>query len=336
MAAYEVRMSGHADSAIAMLDEFILAHPDNAMAYYERARAIKHFSEGSKLVSGPEDVVKAIQDVVADAKIATELDPENMIYASYYARSKFLAVYIALMMGQEDIGEMLNEAFIAYEKTLELDPCFVPTLVSLSEIYSMLPEEMGGDLAEAEYFAKVLEECDPVQGLRAQAMFIDEYADFRLFWQKAYESNGANAIISEELGRAYLLEGDIDNGKKYIDEAVSLNPENSIIIIDLARACMMSAMEKQDKSLGQEAIDESKRYLELNPDAPGPIKAYVYNMMGMISGRILGDQPLAEEYMEKKKELDRFCSRASGSPGMGLYAPPDVLVADVRYYSRPF
>ena len=37
--AYEIRMAGHADSAIVILDKFIQENPENAVAYYERARA---------------------------------------------------------------------------------------------------------------------------------------------------------------------------------------------------------------------------------------------------------------------------------------------------------
>ena len=124
--------------------------------------------------------------------------------------------------------------------------------------------------------------------------------------------------------------------KKYIDEAVRLNPENSFIIIDLARASMMNAMQTQDKDLAQGAIDEFKRFLELNPKAPRPVKAYVYGGMGMICARIIGDQDLADKYFEKKDQADPFCSRASGAPNMGLFVPPDVMPDRIGYYSRPF
>ncbi len=327
--AYELRMAGHADSAVVMLDNFILENPENAVAYYERARAKKHIMKAGQGKF-------SIDEIIVDADKACELDPENLIYAYFCAHAKFLTVYIDLMQGKEDVKAKLDDALLAFDKTLELQACLPSSLITLTEINLMLAGEYGGDSTKAEYYAKVLEDCDPNEGLRARALYLNDEASLLEYWLKAYESHEASAIVSEELGRAYLITGDLENGKKYIEESVSLNPDNSIILIDLARASMMNAMQSGNKDYGMQAVESFKEYLELNPNAPGPIKAYVYRWMSKIYERVIGDQELADTYAEKEDELDPFCSRASGSPSLGLFVPPDVLSANVKYYSRPY
>lgn len=326
--AYELRLDGYADSAIVVLDNIILEDPENASAYYERARARKHIMKGTGQYG--------ITDILADAEKACELDPGNVIYAHFCANAKFLDVYIDLMQGQEEVEAKLDDAILEFERTLELKPCFAPSLITLIEIYTWLVDESEVDYAKAEHYVGLLDQCDPIEGLIGQALLLPNEKKLLKFWLNEYESHEANAIIAENLGRAYLLDGDVENGKKYIEEAVSLNPDNSIILLDLARACLMNAMQSQDKELGTQAVEAFKEYLEQDPRAPGPVKAYTYGMMALCSARILEDQALADEYMAQKEALDPFCSRASGAPGMALFAPPDVLVDDIGYYSRPF
>jgi tetratricopeptide (TPR) repeat protein len=326
--AYELRMSGHADSALIVLNETIIAEPGNAAAYYERARAKKHMMLGA----GGYD----ISEIIADASKACELDPENAIYSYFEANVKFLDVYIDVMRGQEEIEDKLETSFASFENTLNIKACYPAVLITLTEINAWFPEEMGGDWAKAENYASKLEACNPVEGLKAKAFLLPEDGDLVKYWLDIYEAHDANAIISEELGRAYLLNGDTENGKKYIEEAVSLNPEKSIILIDLGRATMMNAMQSQDKVLAEDALIAYQKYLDASPDAPGPIKAYTYGMMAQTCKRIIGNDALADEYMEKKDTLDPFCSRASGAPSEGLFTPPDVLPKNTVYYSRPF
>ena len=327
--AYELRMNGHADSALVMLDEIILANPDHAVAYYERARAKKHIMGATK--AKPD-----MTGIISDAARACELDPDNLIYAYFCANAKFLAVYIDLMMGIEDVEVKLDEALLEFERTLELQDCFASSLITLTEVNAMLGGEYGADFAKAEYYAELLEKCNPDEGLRARALLLPDEASLLEYWLETYESHEACAVASEELGRAYLLEGDLENGKKYIDEAISLDSDNKYLILDLARATMANAMQNADKDLGVQAVAIFQEFLDLNPDAPASLKAYTYRWMAVVSANIIDDQANATKYEEKMDKLDPFCSRAFGAPSMGLFVPPDVLPGFVGYYSRPF
>lgn len=326
--AYELRMSGHADSAITVLNDIVNNEPDNALAYYELSRAKMHMMLGTGEYG--------IEEIIADAARANELDNDNAAFAYMEASYKFLDVYIQLMQGNEDIEEKLKLSVNAYEDVLAIMPCCPAVLITLTEIHSMLPEEMGGDKATSEHYCLLLESCDPEESLKAKALMLDNESDLLEYWVEAYGQAGENALISEELGRAYLMNGDIDNAKKYLYEAHSLKPEKDIVLIDLARAMMMQAMQEQDKELAGEALGVFEEYLEEYPDAPGPLKAYAYRMMAMVSGRILGNADLAEEYNLKKELCDPFCSRAFGAPSMALFVEPGVMPEGTGYYSRPF
>jgi len=88
--------------------------------------------------------------------------------------------------------------------------------------------------------------------------------------------------------------------------------------------------------MAEKGIEIFQKYLEMDPDAPAPIRAYTYGMMMLSCMRILDDEERGNEYAEKKDALDPFCSRVFGSPNMELYVSPDVFVGDIGYYSRPF
>jgi tetratricopeptide (TPR) repeat protein len=327
--AYDLRISGHADSAIAILNVALESNPENAAAWYELARAKHH-----ALMAGQK---YEISEIIANASEASVLEPGNVIYAYYEGIVKFLDVYMNMMRGNEDVKEKMLASNEAFEKALKVDACYAPALITLIEINAMLPPEMGGDYQKAENFVAQLDECSPVNGLKGQVFLLPEDASLVKFWEDAYKANPDEATVAEELGRAWLLEGDVANGKLFIEEAVSLDPDKSSALIDLGRATGMSIMRDPEnkQSLAINAIAAFQQYLDMNPDAPGSIKAYTYNMMAKVS-KMSGDESKAEEYRAKSAKLDPFRSRASGSPPEYLFVAPDVIPENITYFSRPF
>ena len=327
--AYDLRISGHADSAISVLNVALESDPGNAAAWYELARAKHH-----ALLAGQK---YEISEIVANASEASVLEPGNVIYAYYEGTIKFLDVYMDMMRGKEEVKEKMLASNEAFENALKVDACYAPALITLIEINAMLPPEMGGDYQKAENFVAQLDECSPVNGLKGQVFLLPEDASLVEFWQTAYEANPGEAAVAEELGRAWLMDGDIENGRKFIEEAVSLDPDKSPALIDLGRATVMFARRDtaNTKSLAVDALAAFQQYLDLNPDAPGSIKAFTYRMMARAS-KMSGDENKAEEYGVKTKELDPFCSRASASPPEYLFVAPGVVPENTPYFSRPF
>jgi len=327
--AYDLRVSGHADSAIAVLNVALESNPENAAAWYELARAKHH-----ALLAGQK---YEISEIVANASEASVLEPGNVVYAYYEGTIKFLDVYMDLMRGKEEVREKMLASNEAFERALKADACYAPAMITLIEINAMLSEEEGGDYTKAETYVAQLNKCSPVNGLKGQVFLLPEDASLVEFWQAAYEANPGEATVADELGRAWLLDGDIENGRKFIEEAVSLDPDKSSALIDLGRAMLMFAREDPEnaKSLAVDAIAAFQQYLDMNPDAPGSIKAYTYKTMSRAS-KMSGDESKAEEYGAKANELDPFRSRASGSPSEYLYIAPGVVPENTNYFSRPF
>ena len=326
--AYELRMDGKADSALVLLNELIIAEPDNAMAYYEMARTKKHLMLGGGNYQ--------IGEIINNSSKACELAPDNLAYAFFDANAKFLDVYIDMMRGKEELGDKLDLSLASFQKALEIDACNTSMLITLTEINSMLPSELGGSRDDAIKYAGLLSDCDQIEGLKAYAFLLPEDGNLLNYWLEIYDTYEADVIISEELGRAYLLEGDLDNGRKYIEEAISMDSDRTSLYIDLGRAYMMKAMENQDHDLGADAIRMYQKYLSSNPDATNPMKAYLYRMIALTGKRITGNEELANNYMKKQEEADPFCSRAFGSPSTNLFIPPDQNPVGDGYYSRPF
>jgi tetratricopeptide (TPR) repeat protein len=326
--AYDLRMHGHADSAVVLLNEVIKANPEEAKAYYELARAQQHLMLARQKYDIP--------DVVYNASKATDLDPENIIFAQFESNARFLEVYMELMGGNEDVHSKLEQAEKAYEKVLELNSCFTPALITLTEINAFIPVEMGGNPEKAKTYAARLEACDKIQALRANVFLLPEDANLIEYWEEAYKNNDKNAIVCAELGKAYLLYGDLENGREHIMEAFKLNPENCSLLLDLARATMMNAMQNRDTLLAEQALLSFEDFLDSDNDIPASLKAYAYGMMGITCYRALNDKDMGDKYMQLKEEQDPFCTRAFGPPSPLLFTQLDELSTSVSYYSRPF
>lgn len=326
--AYDLRMHGHADSAVVLLNELIETNPEKAIAYYELARAQQHMMLARQKFDIP--------DVVSNASKASELDPDNIIFALFEANARFLEVYVALMGGNEDVHAQLEEAEKAYEKVLELNSCFTPALITLTEVNAFIPKEMGGNPEKAKTYAARLEACDKVQALRANVFLLPEDANLVEYWEEAYINNDKNAIVCAELGKAYLLYGDLEEGREHIMEAYKLNPDNCSLLLDLARATMMNAMQNRDTLLAERALQSFEDFLDSDADIPASLKAYTYGMMALTCNRALNDKDLGDKYMQLKEEHDPFCTKAFGPPSPLLFTKLDELSTSVGYYSRPY
>ena len=324
-AAYEMRLSGEVDEAKTLLEQLVKADSTNAAAYFELARTLHHMMLGG---SGhkPEDILPVINKAV-------EYDPDNVIYAYYLANICFLNAYAS----KENSNEYVVKSCNAFKEVLRLKPDYKEAILSLVEIYGLLPADMGGDKGVAEMYAKSLSGVDEFYSARANAVLMEEGADKVAYWENVLEQHSTSARVNEELGKAWFFKDNIEKGAMCMEQAMDLNPENKLPQLNIARAYVMMIMQnKGDKDKNLELAESSfKQYLDNCPDAIIPLKAYTKGWIAKIK-RFRGDEEGSKELMAEAKALDPYFSMAFGVPSEYLYSPPDEISTYFSSYFSPF
>ncbi len=328
--AYELRMHGRADSAKALLEQAISEDSANAVDHYELARTLHHMALGN-----PRNLADRMEEAWQAIEKAMEHDPDNVIYAFFAGNASFMQAYGSLMWNRPDVKEKVAKACGVYESVLKLKPDYHEAMLHLVEIYSWIPNDKGGDSAKAEGYAKQLEEMDEVFGAKAREMLLPEEVDRVGHWQKAVENNEGNADALEELGKAHLRKDEVDEAVKRFEEAVRINPQKSILFLDLARYHIMAFW--RDKTVKDTALPLAEAAIKkyLNSEPIPPLKAYALGLLSRVK-RGLGDNTGAEELSEEAEAVDPYYSKASGIPSLNLFVPPDEISYNHSYFSRPF
>jgi len=327
--AYELRMNGKADSAKAILEQVIAEDSTNAAALYELARTELQMGLGnvSELLEGLEDIQQTIEKAV-------ENDPDNVIYSFYKGYVCYFRAYASFVSEEPDAKERVKEVISAYESVLSLKPDYYEATLYLVEILR-IPEDLGGDPSKAEAYARQLEEMDEVYGAKARELFLPNDADRLEFWQEVLENNQDNAVVLEQLGKAYLYQDKVEQGVKYLEEAMKTDPEKEILLLDLARYHIRTV--RRDEGLKDTALplaeEAINRYLDSEPILP--LKAKALQFLARVKSG-LGDNKGAEELIEKAKAIDPYVSQASAVPPLVLFAEPDEISHFHGYLSRPF
>lgn len=323
--AYNLRMEGNVDDAKTLLSEILKKDSTNAMAWFELARTQHHMMLGGGKYSPG--------DILASVNKAVKYDMDNVIYAYYQANICFLNAYTS----KENANDFVSKSCEAFKNVLELKPDYKEAILTLVEIYGLLPVEMGGDKSEAENYAASLDGVDTFYYEKANAILMPEDGDKISYWENILKENPDNGKATEELGIAYIYNDDIENGMKCMEKAAQLNPENNIPQINMARVYVMMLMQnKGDKEKNLELVKNSfSQYLENNLNEINALKAYSFGWIAKIYG-IEGNSEDAKKLTAEAKSLDPYFSRAFGIPPGYLYSSPDELSDFYSSYFSPF
>ncbi len=330
--AYQLRVNGKADQAEEMLRQYLKSDSTDAVAWFELARTCHHIFLGKG-----EFTPEAWQEVTGFAHQAVRYAPDNEVYAYYYAYYKFLNAFISMMRELPDIGEKITQTCDAYNAVLLLNPNCYAAKLYLIDMYGLLPVEMGGDRAKAEVIVDGMKSNDKTHYAMAQAKLLSDTANLVAFWQKVGRETGMNAQVLEELGRAYLLKSETENGVKYFKESIQADLSKRYLTMNLVRYHLMAA--QQDPAAKENHLKSATElvngYLQSNPEPVSPLKAYAYSTLSMIS-MFGGDQEAGKKYREQADSIDPFCSKATGmSPDM-LYCRPDQVKIQYSSFFMPF
>ena len=330
--AWELRINGHADSAQVLLQQITAENPENAQAWYELCRTNQQLGK-----SNPREIKESLDEALRCINKAVEVEPTNVLYLSYRGKTETLQFYMGLQMGDENAAAYLEKFEKTFNSVYQMDPSFTEDKLTLVEFFGGLPPNMGGDLEKAEKYAAELEASDVIAGAKAHELLMPEDADYVAFWEEIVDKNPENADALQALGRVYLFMEDIDSGKKYYQEAIDLDPSKNALYLDLGRYYMMGAMRDPAvlDSVAPMIEEQFNRYLNSKPEPIGPMKAWTYSTLSMISRRT-GNTETAEKYGVMARELDPFHSFASGKPGKAIYCPPGEIIHDQSYYLSPF
>jgi hypothetical protein len=330
--AYQLRVNGKADQAETMLRQHLKSDSTDALAWFELARTCHHIFLGKG-----EFTPEAWQEVTGFALQAVRYAPDNEVYAYYYAYYRFLNAFISMMRQLPDVGEKVNQTCDAYNAVLQLNPKCNAAKFYLIDIYGMLPPEMGGDRAKAEAIVNGMKGDERIYYAMAQARLLPDTANLVAYWQHVGQETGMGAQVKEELGRAYLLKSDTENGVKYYMEAIQADESKKHLTMNLVRYHLMAA--QQDPSAKEahlkSATDLVNGYLQSDPEPVPTLKAYAYSTLSMIN-MFGGDQEAGNQYREMADAIDPYCSKATGMAPDMLYCPPEKVKIQYSSFFMPF
>ena len=327
--AYDLRISGKADDAKALLEDAIAESPGDAIAHYELSRILFHMGLGKG-----REIFDYIERARNSIDKAVELDPENVIYRYFAGRIAFMQAYVSLQGSEETAGEKVRQLCELYESVLKLKPDYHEAQLFLVEIYGALPKNLGGDSSRAELYASQLEKADPVLGAKARVILLPGTADLVEYWRKVVEDHPGNLLALEELGRTCLRHGQGEEGIKQFEEVLKADPDHSILLLDIARFHIMGGMRdagvrEKNLPLVEAALN---RYLDTNPIIP--LKAYALGLKAKVKYGF--DKEEADKLNEEAMALDPYYSRAFGVPTPDLFVPVGEESHDHSYLFQPF
>ncbi len=328
--AYELRMDGKADQALALLEKAVADNSDDADACYELARTRYHMMLGE-----PETLPKAVEEAHNDILRALELEPDNVIFAYFAGRTAFMKAYVAMQMDQAAAKEQFERVRDFYDSALVMKPDYYAALLYLVELCGRLPEDMGGDSAKGEFYTQKLESMDEIFGAKARFILSAKDADAIQYWSRIAEQHEGNVEVLEELGKAYLRQGNVEEGSRILRQAFSLNPEKNVLLLDLARYHIMNVMQGGDNAPAAMSLaeEELNAYLETEPSPP--LKAFALGILSRLKS-VSEDRAQAEKLFADAEAVDKYYSKAFGVPTQALFVPPGQLSTEHRYLFLPF
>ena len=327
--AYELRMNGMADEAETKLEQLLAENPNNAAAHYELARTKMQMG-----LSDARDLMTDINEILHAIEEAVKIDPDNVSYNFFAAYVAYMRAYMAFRKDEPDTTEKVAQSCSFYESALTLKPDYYEAMLYLVEIYGLLPEDTGGDRAKAEQYANQLEEKDIIYGAKARAILMPDDTDYVGYWKTILKEQEGNADVLVELGRAYLFKGEAEDGAKCYEESLKIDPEQTLLLLDLGRYYGMVGLrdEKKKETMLPLAENMFRRYLETEPITP--LKAFATNGLGNLK-RFMGDKEESEKLFENAKTIDPFVSRAFGVPSLDLFIPLGEISHNHRYLFTP-
>ena len=324
--AYEARLNGKLDSARKIVHPLQDKDYRNPLVHYELARIKRH-----RFIGGGKGTLESI----LYSSRHTWVDPYNVILAFFHAESLIFAIRNNIKAAEEDrVADYYYRAIERFEWVLELKPDYHAARMHLVDIYSHLPDNLGGDREKAEAHAKELLKYDPVWAARAEAILLPENAGLVDFWLRAGENFRDDPMALQELGRAYLYQGDVRNAKICFRKAMELEEGKCTLLLDLGRYYLKQL--RKDKIMAGEHSSRAEAYLleYIDTGPVNPHQAWCYAKLAWLKD-LGGEKNEGARLREEAQRLDMRFSREEAPPSLLLFISPGELFNEFESYFRP-
>ncbi len=330
--AFDLRMTGQLDEAMAILGKAVSKNPNNASVQYELARSYLHAGLGN-----PRKMADMLTKSHDSIEKAANSAPDDIACHMFSGHVAFMRGYLSLMTHGDKLATKAHfqKACEGFESAVRLKPDYKQAMLYLVELYGELPEGMVQNKALAQKYTSRLEGIDTVFAAKAKAILSSKDTSF---WKNVLKRNPANADVLEELGKAYLKDNNIENAVSCFEKAVESNPQKSYLFLDLSiyhtfsamRARRDQALMKKHATSGDAAVT---RYLDSKPIQP--MQAYALGVQSKYQSH-LGHKEQGKALFDKAKTLDPYFSKATGCPIPDLFIPPGTISQAHRYLARPY
>jgi tetratricopeptide (TPR) repeat protein len=212
--------------------------------------------------------------------------------------------------GRGVAGKRFARAIAALRRALELDPANDRARRLLIGSLARLPEQFGGDPAQAEAVRKAAEKLGPVSRAWADAEILgaDRKEERVKIWDRLIAEHGKSADAFEGLAQAHLLAREADRMKEAIDECLALDASRRVLLLELA---VLRATDEDREG----AAADLEAYLGTKPNLP--MRACATLMLAKVRST-QGRRDDAQELAEKAKALDE-------RPWFAMRPPPPEL-----------
>jgi tetratricopeptide (TPR) repeat protein len=295
--AFDLRMAGQVDEAVALLEEGLAEAPDAGVLHYELARARLLLLD----IAGTHEA--------ATAAVASAPDDNEFRYFAAMAAA-YAVIDAAHQNDQERMKAMGRESLDQLDAILAADLDFHRARWFLVQLGAEMAPQLGLEVADPAANTAVLEKKDPILGAKARCCLVDQAAQAEL-WKKVLAEHPGDCRALKEAGAGLVQAGELDLAEKCLEEAIALDPQETYGLLGLGLAYFM----KQD---WEKAAALTERYLETEP--PLALKAYATGRLAMIHQK-MGDAEGAKALREKAREIDPHVWPTVMPPPEEIFAP---------------
>jgi len=319
--AYNKRMEGKVDS---VRNIFRSNRNDrNPMIHYESARIKRH-----RMIGGADEDIYSY----LNSSSRSWVDPYNVILAFFSAESQLFVEKNKGKLREEHRNDNFYfSAIDGFESVIEMKPDYHAARLHLVDLYSHLSDDLGGDREKAEMHALELLKYDTAWAVRAEAILLPEEQGLLDFWLGYGENYPNNPMVQQELGRAYLAEGDVTNAEGCFRRAMELEQAKCTMLVDLARHHIRQVRRDKMRTAEHSSLAEGYLLEYIDTDPVNPHKAWCYAKLAWLKD-LEGESDEGAVLLEMARELDMRFSREEAPPSLMLFIPLGEVFHEFESY----